>query len=429
MKVRLISLGIVSILITLSCKKPAEDVSPYSFNVNQFATSDAKLLVIVKDENILNSQTNRLVKIKADGAVEQLTLTDASGNNVSERLRPLALSNANPDFMLISFAREGDAPVDGYLIKKATGALSSVGGFGGPPTYNDQPSINLRHPFSYYDGNSYLYFMSGVGIANTRKSIVRLSTVNSNAVSGQKIFSDTISFIDKIAVDAAHNLMFSYHDAGNIQHIVYNENTAAIIPEDISSFWTGSTGNFNFTNKEGYLKEIIYNTGTNTFAFTNAKKLSDYNISTTYFPNDKSYTITYSEKFIMISDGKVYELDNAAHIPKEISGINITNQKDVTHSQSNGLVFVAGENSAGLETIHKINLTNYAVTTYPTPGKYKFYEIEAFEDGTVYATAKRNSDGKNVILKFDANGTETLLDDTINLKGIWLQKVTEFVNQ
>ena len=33
-----------------------------------------------------------------------------------------------------------------------------------------------------------------------------------------------------------------------------------------------------------------------------------------------------------------------------------------------------------------------------------------------------------MILKFAADGTETLLDETLNRKGICLEKVTEFTN-
>jgi hypothetical protein len=100
----------------------------------------------------------------------------------------------------------------------------------------------------------------------------------------------------------------------------------------------------------------------------------------------------------------------------KINTVPIIKTKWVDHSKALGHMYVAGESASGLETIFNIDLSNYSYKTYPEAGKYSFYEIEAFEDGTIYATAKRKSDNKNVILKFAPDGTETVLYDNLGTK-------------
>ncbi len=420
---------IAFIPLLFSCKKTKEDVSPYTFNISSLQTQDAKLIFIIKDENQLGSATNRLVKIKSDDSVEEINLTDVNGTGVSDKLRPLYLSNANPDFMLISMAREGDDPVDGYLINKSTGALTSISEYGGAPAFQERGTL-MNNRLSYFDGSSFLYFKT-TKLLSSRGSIVRVSTVNPNYITGQNMLPDTVYRVESFAVDADKNILVSMlGQSGQSKFVVFNSNNTTEILDDfaVETYWVGATGKFNYNGIGAYLKQVTYDNVSNTFTFSDYKNLSQNGINTQLY-NQESYKVIYSGKFILVSNGKVYELENGTNPPKVISTINIANQQSVSHSQTNGLVFIAGENASGQQTIFRINLaSNYSYTTYPTPGKYNFSEIEAFEDGTVYATAKRNSDGKYVILKFAPDGTETLLDETLNKKGIWLEKVTEFTN-
>ena len=428
MKIKYLLLILFTTLL-FSCKKTIEDVSPYTFDVSTLQTQDAKLLFIIKDHTQLGTSTNRLVKIKADDTVQEINLTDVNGTGVADKLRPLCLSNANPDFMLISMARGGDSPVDGYLINKSTGALISIAGFGGAPAFIEFGTL-MNNRLSYFDGSSFLYFKT-TSLPNSG-SIVRVSTVNPNYITGQKMLPDTVYRVESFAVDADKNIIVNMigQSLGQSKFVVFNSNNTTFMPDiyGATTYWVGATGKFNYNGLGGYLKQVTYNDVSNTFTFSDYKNLFQNGINTQLF-NHKSYKVIYSGKFILVNDGKVYELENGTNPPKVISTINIANQQSVSHSQTNGLVFIAGENASGQQTIFRINLaSNYSYTTYPTPGKYNFSEIEAFEDGTVYATAKRNSDGKYVILKFAPDGTETLLDETLNKKGIWLEKVSEFTN-
>jgi len=430
MKTKLILFLLLAYAVS-SCKNKGEDVSPYTFNVNSISTQDVKLFFIIKDETVPGTSTSRLVKIKSDDTVESMELKDANGNAVSDKLRPVALSNANPDFMLMSFAREGDAAVSGYLVNKRTGGITAIDQISGGAPTSEYYGTHLNYPLSYYDGSNYLYFIAKKGIS--QKTLVRVSTVNPNYIAGINMLPDSVLFMNSFGVDADKNIMVSTtvqtaNGTFKDYFYVFNSSSSAILPISArSSYWVGPTGNFNYLVPAATkTTKVMYSN--NSFSFTPDIDLAANNISS-YFNNRESYRISFGDKFIMVSGAKIVELDNAANTPKQITTVPVSNQKWVDHSQTNGLIFIAGENASGQQTIFKIDIaTNYAYTTYPTPGKYNFYEIEAFEDGTVYATAKRNSDGKYVILKFAPNGTETLLNETLNKQGIWLEKVTEFTN-
>ncbi len=431
MKTRFIVLSLVACSTFLSCKKKEEEVDPYAFSFNTVPVKDAKLFFIGKEETELQTSTNRLYAIKEDGSVEQLILKDGGGTDVSEKMRPLTIANATPDYMLLSFARQGNVPANGYLLKKTDSSLVTVDGYGGPPKTTNNDLLSQQDVV--YNGSNQLYFLSARDVV--RNAVVRLSLGNPAFITGKNLVSDSIYMVNTFEPDADGNIMaWVTIGFGKNKTIVFNSTAAAIVPDaGNNAYWTGMDGSFRYRSTDDHIKKVSFDANTNTFSFINSVDLKANNIND-FLSRFQSYKIIYADKLVMFTyvgstaTANMYELENTSNTPEQITSVPFKAVHAIDHLKNSQTIFLAAEDASGFQTIYKINASNnYSYTTYSaTTGKYKFYEIEAFEDGTLYATAKRNSDGKNVILKYDASGIETLLDQTLDVKGFSLEKVSEF---
>ncbi len=418
---------IATLFVVSACKnKKKEEVDPTVFTINNINIKDStKLMFVLSDEsaNPANATGNKLYMISKLDKVSEINLSNTSGGDVNEILQPGQISNATPKYMLVNFTRATGTPSEAYFIDKKTGALTQIGdNFYSPILPGGNP---LNSPFCKFDGNKSLYYVTTPPYSS--KEFIKLDV---STFTKTNLLPDSVLRFQKFDIDNQGNIIAMALMKNNTNQIfAINGTTSKVLSNNFmyGGFWVANDGVFRLCAKDTVSK-LEYNSANKKFVITPEISMVDNSITTNFYTED-IYRVYYSNKTILVNKEKIFEFDHIAKKVKLISSIPIIKTKYVDHSNTLGHVYVAGESSSGQETIFNIDLSNYSYKAYPESGKYTFYEIEAFEDGTIYATAKRKIDNKNVVLKFAPDGTETVLYDQLGTKkGVWLEKVTEFTN-
>jgi len=405
---------ILFLFLFSSCKKDKEEVVQ---TLSKLDLSDAKVLFLVGNAY---ANTSELMKIKTDGTIEKVKMIDQNGDELKEYLHPQIISNANPNFILLALSDRLSNKV-GYLIKKSDGTITKVlNDFG----YPDPNPNNLRNnSVSTVDGSYNIYYKS---ILNSVTSVVKINTVNPNLVSVQRLTPSNDNVV-QFDIDAWDNILYYTLESGITRRIKKGTGGLLSAPTDLKhyAFWTGKDGNFYYlTFSSSYkIKKATYDDVNDVFSF------SDYYSGTQTWAVDISstYRLEYGGKLVLITASEILEIENSTNVPAHITSVPVSNIKVVGKSVINGNLYVVGD-AAGGQTIFKIDLNNnYSYTTLFTAGKYDIYDMEVFEDGTIYFSALRMSDTKYVFVKIAADGTETVLDSTLDKKGIFMEKATEYI--
>jgi hypothetical protein len=400
-----------------SCKKKDEDAK-VSQTISKIDISGAKILFFTEENG---GKGNRLMKIKSDGTIETVKMLDQSGNEMKEYPIPQVLSNANLNFLLLSTSGTSNVyPDQGFLVKKQDGSITSLSNYGVPYYENRYGRRNNKVNLTDVSDNIYYRGIKGGGI-----SVVKLNTVNPSYVTGQ-IITPSDERVNDFDLDVYGNVLYdAFNTSTNVFRIKKSTGGLVNMPSNFLSeyYWIGTDGNFNYN--------VISGSDINSSNFDQISDVFDFKkristLSKISLKRTTLYTLPYSDKLIAITDSKIYELENSTNTPKEITSVPVSNIKVVGKSLVNGDLYIVGDN--GGQTILKIDLNNnYSYTKLLTSGKYDIYDMEVFEDGTVYFSALRMSDSKNVFVKIDDAGTETLLNETLNQKGIFMEKATEYI--
>lgn len=411
-------------LLAINSCKPKEVKDPTEFEISNIPIQDSAKLMLVVTGDIDGLTDNELFVITSKDKVKKQSLNNTSGSDASEILRPDIIANATPEYMIVTFTRSSQGGAyEGYFIHKKTGKLISLGERTEIPEVRSFATTK-NHILCQYDGQRYLYYTQSP--MNTYHQLIKYDM---QTLTKMNILKDSIAKVASFEVDKEGNIMADVDaKSGKRRFQVFNNNVTQEVPDFYpNQYFVGLSGSF-YLKTSGSLKKCTYDATNKVFNFNKIVDLTTDKLNMNFY-RDYLYKVIHQDKLIVLNDISLFELDNQAHNPKYISTIPLMKTIWVDHSKALGHLYVAGESASGQETIFNIDLSNYSYTTYPQAGKYSFYEIEAFEDGTIYATAKRKSDSKNVILKFAPDGTETVLYDQLGTKkGVWLEKVTEFVN-
>lgn len=412
-------------ILGIACKKKETVNNPTVFDVKQINIQDsAKLMFVLTSEDPLlgNATGNSLYMITTKDKIKQVPLTQTNGSDVSNVLRPGQLANATPKYMLANFARPDGMPAEAYLIDKKTGVLTQIGERYSTPTYISYYKRN--NVLSKYDGTNILYTVT------PSFDPVKFTKLNPNTLVKSNLEIDSLNQLSAFELDAQGNALASVWVRGGKGAVLYatNGSKAQILPTKYKDgiFWVANDGVFRIYDNDT-IHKLSYDNTQSKFIMSSELLLSDNGVSIS-LDNRYLYKVANNNKTILVTQNEIYEFDHTAKKVKKVTSVNSTNIKWVDHSSSLGHLYLAAETSAGQETIFDVDLSSYSHKMLATTGKYLFYEIESFEDGTIYATAKRLSDSKFVILKFKSDGTEVLLDDKQTQRGVWLEKVTEFTN-
>lgn len=409
----------------IACKKKEVVNNPTIFDVNQINIQDsAKLMFVLTSEDPLlgNAAGNSLYMITTKDKIKQVPLTQTNGSDVSNVLRPGQLANATQKYMLANFSRSGGNPNEAYLIDKKTGVLTQIGDRSSTPTY-----------INYYQRNNILCKSDGSNLfykITPQIDPLEIIKLNVGTLVKTHLELDSLNSVTGLDIDAQGNVLAAVWFQGSKPNVVYASN--GIVSQKLAdkyknaTFWVANDGVFRVYRSDT-LHKLSYDNTQSKFIMTPELLLSDNGLNVS-FDSRYLYRLAYNNKTVVVTQKEVYEFDHSAKKVKKVTSINSTNIKWVDHSSTLGHLYLAAETSAGQETIFDVDLSSYSHKTLTTTGKYLFYEIEAFEDGNIYATAKRLSDSKFVILKFKSDGTEVLLDDKQTQRGVWLEKVTEFTN-
>lgn len=408
---------LLSILICFSaCKKRDEiPVESKSEIISQGTFIGAEILVVI-GENL--AFDNRLCKITSNNTIDTINFSTGSGSSI--KLNALSLSNGTPEYIPLVFSIRGNAPEDAYLLNRNNFSLIPIRQYGIPQVNGIGNKMN---PVTYYDGKSSLYY--GAWASYTSYNIVKLDLNHAPNITGSYVLPDTTYMynydVDKygnvITYFQGNNSGLRYNRIVKMDGKLYDYNSPCLT----SLFWMeidSTVAQYDFCNQN--FTKAIYNLSVQDFSInsfmTNVYRLFDSRVS---------YRVIYNNKMIWI-DSEIFEWTVSATSPAQITSIPFTSIKLVDHTQSNGVLYFSGNDASGQETIFKVNLSNYSYTTISDPGKYSFNCIETMNDGTIYASATRVSDGKNVFVKFSSSGVETLLDETINRKALYMTKVNEY---
>lgn len=424
------TLSIIGILfLSFACKKKEDVKEIYEFDINQIAIQDsAKLLMILTEEsNTLstNGAGTQLYMITKSDKVVQRTLSKTTGEDVSSVMKPGFIANATPNYILAGFSRFDAIADEAYLIDKKTGKLNQIGNRSHIPAFSSFATLK-NNLICKYDGQKYLYYKTSSGISDCEFIKLDVKTLTL-----ENILPDSVNVVTSFDVDAQGNILADMdYINGKRKFVAFKNKIINYLPNNNfkRGYWVANDGIFRNVTLDGNIEKIEFDETLQKFNNTKEIRLLDFSIVNN-FNRDECYRVSYSDKTIMVSANEIFELYPVEKKIKQITTVPIVSVKWVDHSNVLGHLYVAGESASGQETIFNIDLSNYSYKTYPVSGKYSFYEIEAFEDGTIYATAKRKSDGKNVVLKFAPDGTETVLYDQLGTKkGVWLEKVTEYTN-
>jgi hypothetical protein len=417
-----------AIIIFCSCKKE-KDVDPYEFTVNEISIKDSTKLLFAttpEESNLGMADSNELFQISSKDLVSKFKINSSTGNNVSSMFKPAKLSNVSEKYFMMTISRNTGSGSEGYLLNKSTNELISISPNRKVPVNGGFADI-LNHPFTLNDGKGSVYYIA-YDVSNGNSSLAKININNPSASTITYLTPDSIKRVTSFDVDKDGNIMADVDGVSRKRwFMVFNANTMKIVPDFYpNQYFVGPNGYFYYP-ANGYMKKCEYNSGSG-FSFSNYYDLLNNGLNSNFY-RENLYRIQLSDKLVVLNDNTFFEFSNTANTIKKNTSVPLLKTKWIDHSKALGHLYVAGESASGQETIFNIDLSNYSYTTYPAPGKYNFYEIEAFEDGTIYATAKRKSDSKNVVLKFAPDGTETVLYDQLGTKkGIWLEKVTEYVN-
>lgn len=383
-----------------------------TIKIGKIDISGAKVLMVSPESSVINkagsSNTNVFVKIKDNGTVETVTVTDVDGNVVD--VIPSKIYDATDAYVIIIVE---DNP---YLVAKADGSTYDLSPVGQPEMlganfgYDDEVRKSI-----YSDSNGNIYYLSG-GI------VKKIDVSNQESITAQNYTPDIYYIHDEFAVDADGNVIFSY----NIDFVHYakfkkNNGSLCEVSNPIYLCYTGFDGNLYYqpsavsqNTASGVIQKITFDSELNI-------TYSDYGTLTVpgYAYGQAYRWMYFGDRIVIIQDTSKTEIYKTAGVPstKTLSFLSSTSLKMIKCSSN--YYYVATKQGA----ILKVDPADDSYDTLINNDQYDYYKMTVTSDDMVIFYALRLSDAKKVIGQISSVGTVSIIDETLDDDVLILEKI------
>lgn len=396
--------------------------------LNKLNIEDAKSLFISSSINTSNSEnskllayssnsstSNKLFKITNDGYIEEVTYKDQNGNNFISIYSPKKIVNIDSRYIYIEFEYNS-----AYLVNKSTGYIYSLNNIGvACDILNYFDNVGSIQSDSF--GNIYYCCFDSNGM-----NLMKLDTSKPENIAATQL-NPTTESVDTFRVDNLGNVLFTGRlrtetsGTSSIQRIrKINGGFYNLDADNYVSYWLGLDGNFYYSSKDDIVKKVIIDAN---FDITEENYFTENIATGQCIPTMWSSSIfKFSNKIIMIdpNQSKIFEAYNSEKSVKEITLNSFTLDKIVTAVQSSNYLYIACNNNS---TIIKVNPSDYSYTILLPEGTYDVTSMSVSDDDKLVFNALRMADGKNILGEIDSNGVLNILDETSNIKTIYLERI------
>ena len=352
--------------------------------------------------------TNTLFKITENGLVVEVTLTDEDGGEVTDEYTPSGVADAGDTYMIVTFESVPDYAVPAFLVRKTDGAVFSLDNVGWP-RLSDRNFINSKSVQT--DSNGSIYYSANHAAADAVVMKIDVSDPeNITAVS----WSPEPDAPNWFVISPDGHLAY----AGRIKKAnggLHN------MPEGV--IWVGLDGNFRYQDPEVDLNSI-YTVHIDV----------DYNLTTSLVTGIdiphlgwaySGYILRLSDRVYIIPPGSnnPVEVENPTNTPRLVTISEIDEISIAACSSTN--YFLSGLDSSNNPLLLKVEPGFDTVTTLlPRAGVYyDIFKMVVSPDGVVTFNALRMSDGVKVLGEVDADGNVTILDESLNVQVVTLERV------
>ncbi|MDR0606429.1 MAG: hypothetical protein LBG80_19305 [Bacteroidales bacterium] len=361
------------------------------------------------------SSSNKLFKITEDGYVQEVTSTyeDEDGNVVSstETLTPTAIYNIDDNYIIVVFSS------DGFLVRKNDGTVFSLKNVGLPDSGGTQQNNYHNASVIQKDSSGNIYYATG-----THTPIVKIDISNPNNLTKtdivQPLSTDQISAYD---IDLNGNIVYSYYSTGGIVERIKKANGGLInLPHEMA-WWIGLDGKIKYYTHGQ--KIITYTIEPPSYTETVDEQTVDIG-PVSLFQGPSTDYIKISNRILVIALNNYswfIELENPSNAPRNINIAEIDNIRYVANSEN--YYYLSGNNASNQPVLLRINPQTDQVTTLLSPNKYDIYSMTVDNNDKVTFNALRMSDGVKVFGEVSLPNGETILDETLNVQVVSLERV------
>ena len=367
------------------------------------------------------ASTNRLLKISADGFITEVTFTDDEGNTTVTDENPVAVYDVDQSYVIVLFGLDDLNISNGYLVRKGDGKIFSLEGAGFPSRY--PTNTNFKNgKVVQTDQSGDIYYKtrstgaSGFGVFD----LLKIDTSNPDQLTSTA-YSPTDESIYNFAVNSQGNVVYNSRLKTDLNSEYYRikKTNGGLQNIPLSSvYWVGIDQGFYYQSSGSVTKRAVIDDSGNV-------SMSDYGTYTLNVPTiATSYKFDFTDRQIFAdttNSGYVVEVNNPSENPRAVSGLPITTLK--AGAQSSSFYYLAGDNSNASPMLVKVDPLTDSYTELYTAGKYDVYKMAVSSDGVVTFSALRLSDGKKVFVKIDSNGSETVINEELNVKASVLVQI------
>lgn len=397
--------------------------NPVVENLSKANIADASILFVAPSDYLTaggssNKVSRRagsddyvLFKTKKDGSSEKVIFYNKDGSEASCNVSRIIKSEEGPYILL--FLRtyvqgKKGSPMPEYnclLANKATGALYKA-----PDVLSKNLTYDRGTKILKTDKKGNLYYTNG--------RVHKIDVSNPNNITDEALTpeSDFVGFRD-FYVSSNGELLYNGHRLRNTQGRLFN------IAEIGESFYRGLNGNLRLFLQYAIEDRACYGIFEIEFQSDGNYQLKEIQakINTDFYaPRDEYWIVTLPNKILRINtDGKTLIMDStnpadyAANLdwpPTNIVGNdlwgpyqNIFNISDLQYN--NSYIYCCGIRNNTSYSLLRTDINTNQCETVIQDNNYEIYSFTVNSDDSVTFTGLRMSDGKNVLVTIDKNGT------------------------
>ena len=365
-----------------------------------------------------------LFKITKEGKAVEISLTWGNDKNENTaQLRPVAVHEAGPDYVITEFYNPTIRQTIAYLINKESGKAYSLEEVGVPQQNGE--NVNNQRIFTDTDNNLYYKTLFPYPRNGKTQDIVRINVSDSDKpvvqfmVLPQDIFEEPgrpeENYFYTFAVDNQGNLI--YYTQKNYSRVVFG-NGRFSDPNEVNDIWNiylGLDGHLYNKKSDGEQTTIIR------YDFDSLNRTVTGNpvasFSQSFYHNDGfNYFISIKGNLISV-DGTSYLILYSEDI-KQYGGQSFEGMfyiDIVSVAVAGECYYLAGtDRNDNQEKVLEINPFTGTYRQLPGLDDYAVYEISGQGEQLTFAAARKN-DGKLVVGKMKSDGTGlTIIDDKSN---------------
>lgn len=366
------------------------------------------------------SSVNKLFKITPDGAVLEVEYTDKNGNTITQVNTPVSIYTVNEDYLIFCFGINDINKTDAYLTRKSDGAVFSLTELGLPYKMNN---YYLNQNVIQTDSSGNFYFSArDNNYNNDARNVIRVNFQDPSNLLAQ-IVSPVEESIGYFAVNNGGSFAYIGRLKTEISgsrskfRIKLNNGGFSNLPVGTDTFWIGLDDNIYYRDLSvSQIQKVtidpFYNVSTSPYG-------SPISVPWPY----NSYKISINGQIYIISTGSSPQIVRVYDASTDIQNIDIGMSSINRAVASLNFYYVAGNDLSNQPVIRRVNPADDTTSDLYTPGLYDIYEMTTSDNDVIVFNGLRMSDGVIVIGKITADGTISILNETINSQVTTLENI------